>query len=691
MHLSRAFILAYPTETSAPILNARLDDAIWDILKEFKTPGGLAVAVVRKTAEGTWQLEIKGYGNASLAGDKITGNTLFTIGSNSKLFDTLVTGLLISNETLAPRISWTSKIASIIHEWKSMHPVATSESTILDLMSHRTGLPRHDFMAPLYDSAAAVISRLRYLRPSTGFREHTQYNNLMYTDNIFAPLDMHRTTYFYADAVKIGRLLSSILREDANLTEDPFALGTVRALPFWDQSKKGHMASGDGGVISSAHDIVGSLCYLLQVTPHLLMSGFAKAIWLQMLLREGKNQANEPVIPPEVIRKVAIGVTVYTPVAAYPELSPVVYGGGQMRGTYRGFDTLTQSIESWHPLILRTEMIEHSGATPGFFSRITRFPSENLGIAVLSNDESLGAAIMDSVKYRIVDEILQLEVIDWPTRTSSQPGVNLIVLAHALLASDDSCAELPLLLPRVIDPRAPTLIARWDTMATNYMQLTHYSGNRFNVTGLQRNPAEDTEEVWVRKLRGPEAEFAMDGEDGDAIPLLGDNALIVTAVWAPFNVRYYHAWERSVKYSRQIASSARPEVHQVAAMAKNVLVLGGFNLSDMAGSWRVATTDGAEKNLLPRETTAYTPSASPEIASLPQPDLCACCTQSFQQALGAFEDDEIHAISGMPASVITSQAVAMAAAIHRLAAGQMAQAQVMVALMKKENTTSASE
>lgn len=34
-----------------------------------------------------------------------------------------------------------------------------------------------------------------------------------------------------------------------------------------------------------------------------------------MLLREGKNQANETVIPPEVIRKAATGVTVYIPVA----------------------------------------------------------------------------------------------------------------------------------------------------------------------------------------------------------------------------------------------------------------------------------------------------------------------------------------------------------------------------------------
>jgi CubicO group peptidase (beta-lactamase class C family) len=69
----------------APVLGAYLDDAILDILKEFKTPGGVGVAVVRKTAQGTWQLESKGYGNATIHGDKVTADTLFAIASNSKV------------------------------------------------------------------------------------------------------------------------------------------------------------------------------------------------------------------------------------------------------------------------------------------------------------------------------------------------------------------------------------------------------------------------------------------------------------------------------------------------------------------------------------------------------------------------------------------------------------------------------
>ncbi|KAF8181390.1 beta-lactamase/transpeptidase-like protein [Mycena galopus ATCC 62051] len=511
MHLSRVFSVSlgaiaatagYVLDTQQPIshadetaiLSAHLETAIWDILKDFRIPGGVGVVMVRKTAQGTWQLESKGYGNATIHGDHVTADTPFPIGSNSKLFDVLTTGLLISNETLTPRISWTSKIASIIPGWKLMGPVATRESNIIDLISHRTGIPRHDFMTALDISPADVIPRLQYARPSSGFRERTQYNNHMYTvllylpqkllnvtyekyvhDNILAPLGMNDTTYFYADVHKTGRLANAM--------------------------------SGAGGVISSPRDV---------------------AIWLQMLLTEGKSHSNETVIPAEVIRKAATGVTVATPVAEYPELSPVVFGGGQMRGTYRGY---------------------------GFRSQITRFPSQNLGIAVMSNEGALGVAIMESVKYRIIDEVFQLKPVDWTTRhvtlsyrtetTNAIPppcvpqaeNVTAPDVPYAALAgiytngaygtlnfclfwentvTGSACADLAegvaAQLPGVVLPEVPTLIAWWNTMVpTHYMSLAHYDRNLFNLTALESYPTEVPGEYWVRKPQGMRAEFEVKG------------------------------------------------------------------------------------------------------------------------------------------------------------------------------------
>ncbi|KAJ7655675.1 hypothetical protein DFH06DRAFT_481688 [Mycena polygramma] len=193
--------------------------------------------------------------------------------------------------------------------------------------------------------------------------------------------------------------------------------------------------------------------------------------------------------------------------------------------------------------------------------------------------------------------------------------------------------------------------------------------------------------------------------DENTIPLYGDNALAVGAAWAPFNARY-HTWERFVKYSRQIARSDSSDVRNIIAMAKESLVLP---CSDVDEAWRQANTRGAETTLIPRITAQYTPSPSPDFPGLPRPDLCPSCTPAFQGALDAFEADIIHAVEGMPASVIKCAAVAIAAAIHRtcvFASGpdccdvcacqigrwaDEASNEVMVTLMSSEHDTCASE
>jgi hypothetical protein len=82
--------------------------------------------------------------------------------------------------------------------------------------------------------------------------------------------------------------------------------------------------------------------------------------------------------------------------------SPKVYGCGQDRYSYRGH-----------------EIIEHGGSNPGFKTQVSRFPNDNLGVIVLSNDEN-GRSIMETVKWRIVDHVFGLEPIDWAQRYCTQ-------------------------------------------------------------------------------------------------------------------------------------------------------------------------------------------------------------------------------------------------------------------------------
>ncbi|KAJ7269021.1 beta-lactamase/transpeptidase-like protein [Mycena rebaudengoi] len=272
------------------------------ILKGFKSPGGAAVAI---------DVETKGYGIAKGDGTKVTSETLFSIASNSKLFATLATGILIYNKSLCPQISWDTKIADFVPEWRLMDPIASAESTIVDVMSHRTGLPRHDLIFFPADTVPDSIRRFRYLRPSTGFREHWQYNH-MYTllsyfpllllgipfeqyvnDFITEPLGMLYTTYMSEVAEKTGNLADGMMRDGVNQTDDVFGVGW---LPLRSEVLEDlPVNSGSGGIIPNANDI---------------------AIWFQTPLDEGRHPGtNETVIPAEAINKAAAGITVSTPVA----------------------------------------------------------------------------------------------------------------------------------------------------------------------------------------------------------------------------------------------------------------------------------------------------------------------------------------------------------------------------------------
>ncbi|KAF7338792.1 Beta-lactamase class penicillin binding protein [Mycena sanguinolenta] len=368
LSLSLALVTLYASSTTradsngTTILNPEVDAAVNAILADWNTPGGVAIAAVRMDDSGGWQIETKGYGNRQ--------------------------GRRHQN-CLSPRISWTTKIGSLIPGWELMDPVASSESTITDLMSHRTGLPRHDvaWSLSIFDDVLTSVKRLRHLKPSTGFRENAQYNNMIrpfaryVKEHILDPLGMNSSTYSFAVANATGNLAQGFARVDINVTESPVGPGTTRVLPYLTPSvtEDGNAMSGPGGVLSTAVDV---------------------ARWLQMLLLNGQHPVtNATIVPAAVIQTVATGVSVWDGNADTPEISPLVYGGAQIQSTYRGH-----------------VMIEHGGDWLGFHSQITRFPNDNFGIAVLTNDDTFGSAMKEVVKFRVIDAVFGLDPVDWNTR-----------------------------------------------------------------------------------------------------------------------------------------------------------------------------------------------------------------------------------------------------------------------------------
>ena len=52
----------------------------------------------------------------------------------------------------------------------------------------------------------------------------------------------------------------------------------------------------------------------------------------------------------------------------------------------------------------------------GFISSVVRLPWDNIGVAVFSNDNDFGGFLTQSITYRLLDEALGLEPIDWNGR-----------------------------------------------------------------------------------------------------------------------------------------------------------------------------------------------------------------------------------------------------------------------------------
>ncbi|KAF9265208.1 beta-lactamase/transpeptidase-like protein, partial [Marasmius fiardii PR-910] len=292
------------------VLTPEVDSFIEEILLAVGSFGGVSVTVVRLDPNGVWNVETKGYGIARLSDNtSITPNTLFPIGSDSKVFTTIAAGLLISNKSLTPRLSWETKLASIIQDWELADSFATEKSSIIDLMAHRMGLLQHDYMYHSDDTLASVYCsfRLIVIYHAKSLSKTYQYNSIMYfmlsylselvltkmplthyvKENIFEPLGMNSTTYSFDVVNATGKLAYGISQENLSFTDGLPGTGTPHQMPFWED---GNIMSGAGTIISSANDM---------------------ATWLQTLLLLGKNlKTNETIIPPAVIQKVSTGVTV---------------------------------------------------------------------------------------------------------------------------------------------------------------------------------------------------------------------------------------------------------------------------------------------------------------------------------------------------------------------------------------------
>ena len=142
-------------------------------MAEWKVTG-LSVGIIR---DGQVVLA-KGYGYRDVEQKlPVTPRTLMAIGSNTKSFTTVLMAMLADSG----KLEWEKPVRDYLPDFQLWDAYATREMTPRDLVSHVSGLPRHDLLWYGRNfTRAELYSRLRYLEPSTSFRGRLQYNNLMF-------------------------------------------------------------------------------------------------------------------------------------------------------------------------------------------------------------------------------------------------------------------------------------------------------------------------------------------------------------------------------------------------------------------------------------------------------------------------------------------------------------------------------
>src|SRR6266852_3325588 len=203
-------IFAPAARAQEPDITKKLDgfdSYMAQVLKDWNTPGiGLGIVVNDKLVFA------KGYGYRDYEKKlTFTPATMSPIASNTKLFTAVAAGMLVEEG----KLSWDKPVRESVPTIRFYNDQLNNSVTLRDMLSHRTGITRHDTIWFKSDfTRKELFDRLKYLEPQEPMRQAFLYNNLMYAaagymieqqsgkpweqfvrDRILQPLGMKSTGY----------------------------------------------------------------------------------------------------------------------------------------------------------------------------------------------------------------------------------------------------------------------------------------------------------------------------------------------------------------------------------------------------------------------------------------------------------------------------------------------------------------
>ena len=347
------------TAAAQPIDTKAIDKLMTSAMRAWQIPGA-AVAVVRNDRV----VYVNGYGTKELGGtDPVTADTLFQIASTSKAFTATALAMLATEG----KLSFDDPVRKHVDYFHLSDVCADTNVTLRDILSHRTGLKRHD---ELWDNTPAtredVVRSMGQVALSKPFRTAYQYQNIMFVTageavasasgmpwddfvrtRIFQPLGMTRTVLTDEEWAKADHAVGYRYdpKTDRIAPQRPIETATIGA---------------GGGIKSSARDL---------------------ANWLRFQLSGGAFDLRQ-LVDPALLEETKMPQTVIrvenSTRDANPETNVMSYGLGWVIQDYRG-----------------ELLVSHSGALNGFRTHVDLLPRRNTGFVVLINTgRSMAATAM---------------------------------------------------------------------------------------------------------------------------------------------------------------------------------------------------------------------------------------------------------------------------------------------------------
>lgn len=344
-------------------------------MKNLNIPG-ISVAIVKDGKV----IFVKGYGVRQYGKpDKVDGNTVFAIGSNTKAF----TGTLISILEEEKKLSLNDRVVDHLYYFRLKDSLAGSDARILDLLTHRLGFKTFDGDFVNWGSkysTVELIRKMRYLTPSYPFRSKFGYCNMGFvtageiilrlTDlpwhgylhqKILVPLGMTRTFTSTPGIEVIDNIAMPHTYSD-QVNTGPLVM-PYRSIPAIDAC---------GGILSSANDMAKWLLCNLDTSNHKISRKALQKTW--------------------------------KPYMNASERFPFSYK--TQVPTHLGAYGLGWYINDRYGKVL----IHHSGGVDGMLSKSGFMPEIGIGVVVLTNYDD--QSFFETLFYKIVDSYLGQPFVD---------------------------------------------------------------------------------------------------------------------------------------------------------------------------------------------------------------------------------------------------------------------------------------